>query len=197
LRYVLRRHIPPIARILLVESGSRSITEALLPRLRSAFGERIRVDLVTCYPGQPAGLPAESAVYRVSEYAGRTGRRRLYRELRALNYSLTGIVCSGETIMTKWKWALAVQVPAKIFVINENADFFWLDYTQRRIIAHFALVRSGLAGAGAARTAAQIAAFPFTLLFLLLYAATVHTRRALRQLTKTRKTRDSILKYLF
>lgn len=186
MRYALRRYIPPVTRILLIESGSRSITEALLPRLQSTFGPGVQVDLVTCYPGQPENLPEGSAVYRVADYAGRPNRRRLYQELRALDYSLTGIVCSGEALMKKWKWALAAKVPAKVFIINENADFFWLDYAQRGTLARFALARSGLAGSGAARTAAHIAAFPFTLIFLLLYAATVHTRRALRGLTSRR-----------
>lgn len=185
MRFFFRRHIPPFERVLVVESGSRGITQLLLPRIRAAFGSRIAVDLVTCYEGVPASLPEGNRVFRVSEYAGRRGRRRLYRELRAAGYSIVGIVCSGEPIMTKWKWALAAQLPAKIFIVNENADFFWLDYSQRGIIAHFALVRSGLAGAGAVRTAAGIAAFPFTIGFLLLYAATVHFRRALRMLFQT------------
>ena len=29
--------------------------------------------------------------------------------------------------MAKWKWALALRLPAKVFVINENGDYFWLD----------------------------------------------------------------------
>jgi hypothetical protein len=180
MRLFFRRRIPPVERILLVESGSRSILEALLPRIRSAFGSRTPVDLVTCYPGLPEGLPPDSRVFRVSEYAGRAGRRRLYRELRSLGYSLLGIVCSGEPIMNKWKWALALQLPAKVFIVNENADFFWFDYGQRRTMIHFALVRSGWGGAGAVRTAAQFAVFPLTLVFLLLYAAAVHSRRFLR-----------------
>jgi len=179
MRFFFRRSVPVVERILVVESGSRSILPALLPRLQAAFGTHVPVDLVTCYPGLPAGFPLGTRVFHVSEYAGPAGRRRLYRELRAARYSLVGIVCSGEPIMTKWKWALAARIPAKVFVINENADFFWLDYGQRRVIFQFALVRSGLAGAGAARTAAQIAAFPFTVGFLILYAAAVHLRRGL------------------
>jgi hypothetical protein len=38
----------------------------------------------------------------------------------------------------------------------------------------------GLAGSGAVRTLASALAFPFTLLYLLLYAAVEHARRALR-----------------
>jgi hypothetical protein len=176
----LRGRVPAIERILVVESGSRSVAQSLLPRLRASFGAGVPVDLVTCYPGLPEGFPAETRVFRVSEYAGRSGRRRLYRELRAIGYSLTGIVCSGEPIMTKWKWALVAKVPAKVFIVNENADFFWLDYGRRGIITKFALVRCGLAGSGAVRTAARMIAFPFTLAFLLIYAGVVHSRRSLR-----------------
>ena len=46
---------------------------------------------------------------------------------------------------------------------------------------HFALFRAGLAGAGAVRILARLAMFPFTLSYLLLYAATVHLRRKLRR----------------
>jgi hypothetical protein len=179
-RYFFGRRNPPVERVLLVESGSRSIAEGVLPRIRNVFGSHVRVDLVTCYPDLPAGFPPETRVFRVSEYAGRTGRRRLYRELRALGYSAAALVCSAEPIMTKWKWALAARLPVKLVIINENSDFFWFDYDRRGVIVQFALVRSGLAGAGAVRTAARFLAFPFALVFLLIYAAVIHSRRALR-----------------
>jgi hypothetical protein len=179
-RYFFRRRIPPIERVLLVESGSRSIAAAVLPRIHAVFGPHVRVDLVTCYPDLPAGFSPETRVFRVSEYAGRAARRRLYRQLRAAGYSAAALICSAEPIMTKWKWALAARLPVKLVIVNENADFFWFDYDRRGVIAHFALVRSGLAGAGAVRTAARLLAFPFALLFLLAYAAAVHSRRALR-----------------
>jgi hypothetical protein len=172
--------MPPVERVLLVESGARSIAEAVLPRIRAVFGPQVQVDLVTCYPGLPAGFPPETRVFRVCDYAGRAARGRLYRELRDLHYSAAALVCSAESIMTKWKWALAARLPVKLIVVNENADFFWFDYDRRGVIAHFALVRSGLAGAGAVRTAARVIAFPFALVFLLAYAAAVHSRRALR-----------------
>ena len=179
MRYFFRRRIPEAERVLLVESGSRSITERLLPLLRRNHGPGFTVDLVTCFPGLPTGLPPESAVYRVSDYAGRAGRRRLYRELRARHYSLLGIVCSAEPFLNKWKWALVAEVPSKVFVINENADYFWLDYAHGRTIARLALLRAGLSGAAGLRTLARLALFPFTLAGLLLYAAAVHTRRLL------------------
>jgi hypothetical protein len=30
--------------------------------------------------------------------------------------------------MTKWKWMLAARLPGKVFVVNENGDYFWLDH---------------------------------------------------------------------
>src|SRR5215472_5428420 len=47
-RYILKRHIPQPSRILLVESGSRSITETAIPRIRMQFHDAA-IDLVTCF----------------------------------------------------------------------------------------------------------------------------------------------------
>jgi hypothetical protein len=77
--------------------------------------------------------------------------------------------------------ALAWQIPAKVFIVNENADYFWLDLAHFRQIRRFVLFRAGLAGAGAVRTLARAIAFPFTLFYLLLYASVVHARRAFRR----------------
>jgi hypothetical protein len=181
-RYVLRHGHGPVNAILLVESGSRQLLERVLPNLRQNWGDDIFIDLVTCYSGLPEGFrPETTRVYRVSDYRGRALRRQLYRQLRQNGYAFTGIICSGEPLMTKWKWAVAQRVPAKVFVINENADYFWFDVHNWNKVRFLMLQRSGLGGAGAARMLAQIVALPFTLLYLLLYATVVHTRRALRR----------------
>jgi hypothetical protein len=181
-RYVLRAGHAPVNAILLVESGSRQLLERVVSNLRQNWGNDIFIDLVTCFSGLPDGFrPETTRVYSVAEYRGRTLRRRLYRQLRQNRYAFTGIICSGEPLMTKWKWAVALRVPAKVFVINENADYFWFDRRNWNKVRILAMQRSGLAGAGAARMLAQILAFPFTLLYLLLYASVVHTRRALRR----------------
>jgi len=177
MRYFFRQRVPTFDRVLLVESGSRHIPEYLLPILRRAWRPDLIADLVTCYSGLPAGFPPQTRVFFIHDYPGRAGRRRLYDELRSLRYSVMGILCSGEPIMTKWKWALAFRLPVKVFVVNENVDFFWLDYSQWRTIRHFILYRAGLAGAGAVRTLARLLMFPFTVLYLLLFAAAVHLRR--------------------
>jgi len=180
-RYFLSRRLPEANAILLVESGSRSLLEGLIPNLRATWGDGIPIDLVTCYPTLPRGFePHNTRLYPVTEYRGRAGRAKLYRELARNRYSLLGMVCSDEPLMTKWKWSLALRIPAKVFVINENGDYFWLDRGHLAPLGEFVLYRSGLAGAGAVRTLARLISFPFTLAYLLLYATAVHTRRLLR-----------------
>ena len=104
---------------------------------------------MTCYAGLPAGIRGRNTrVYRVTDYRGREGRRRLYRELRRNRYALVGIVCSGEPVMAKWKWALALRLPAKVFVINENGDYFWLDRKHLEPIRRICAVARGPGGSG-------------------------------------------------
>jgi hypothetical protein len=173
-RYFLRRRIPEPARILLVESGARHITEIIIPRLEAKFG--VPIDLVTCYPAAPAGV---ANIYNVNDFWGRKSRIALARELRANGYAIAGIVCSNERILNKWKWALAAVLPAKILILNENGDWFWLDRAHWPQISRFVKHRAGFADAGIVRAVARAAIFPFTLSYLLLYAAAAHFRRAL------------------
>jgi hypothetical protein len=180
-RYFLSRQIPQPQAILLVESGSRGLLERVVPGLRQSWGENTALDLVTCYARLPEGMDVErTRVYRTNEYRGREGRRRLYRELEQNKYELMGIICSGEPIMMKWKWALALRLPAKVFVINENGDYFWLDRGHLDLFRQIVLLRTGLAETGAVRMLARVFSFPFTLGYLLLYAAAAHGRRTLR-----------------
>jgi len=180
-RYVLSGRQPEATAILLVESGSRGILERLLPPLRQSWGKDARIDLVTCFATLPRGFPPETRLYRVRDYRGPEGRAKLYRELAANRYSHLGIVCSAEPLMTKWKWMLAVRLRSKVFAINENADYFWLDRLHFSNISTFVLLRTGLAGSGAVRILAGLVSLPFTVLYLLLYATAVHARRALRK----------------
>ncbi len=181
MRYFLTRREPPQTRILLIESGSRSLLERIHPHLRSVYGPEIAIDVVTCYGGQPEGFGPDTVVYRVTDYGSPEGRRNLVRLLRSREYSLAGMICSGEPIMTKWKWLLALRIPAKFFVLNENADYFWIHRSQSAIMRQFLLVRLGLSGAGAIRTIGRLLVFPFSVLFLLLYAFAAHSGRILRR----------------
>jgi hypothetical protein len=182
MRYWLSKRVPPFSRVLLVESGSRQLLEDLLDGLYDVHPQ-MNADLVTCYAGLPAKFDASRGrAFRVTDYNGRAGRRRLYRELAANKYNVIGIICSAEPIMVKWKWALAARLPAKLFILNENGDYFWFDRGHWSSIRHFLLFRAGLSGAGAVRTIGRLILFPLTLLYLILYAATVHFRRKLRTL---------------
>jgi hypothetical protein len=180
LRYFFRRRVPQTGRILLVESGSRHLIEHVLTPVRAMFGGSPEIDLVTCYHGEPKGFAGR--VFRVTDYGGPAGREKLRRELLDRDYAVAGILCAAEPIMTKWKWWLAARLPVKVFVINENADFFWLDWGQWRTMLAFVLYRAGLTGAAAVPALARLVFFPLTLLYLLLYAATVHLRRRIRML---------------
>ncbi len=181
MRYFFRLRFPEVERILLVESGSRNLIEQLVPILRQYWPEA-PIGLVTCYAGLPAVLAAGQGteVFHVVDYQGRAGRRRLYHELARRRYAIMGILCSGEPIMSKWKWALALRLPAKVFVVNENCDFFWLDRSQLPTMVRFVLYRTGMGGAQAVPTLLRLILFPLTLSYLLVYAALVHTRRRLR-----------------
>jgi hypothetical protein len=182
MRYFLTRSVPPFSRVLLVESGSRDLFEELLSGLYGHHPQ-MKADLVTCYAGVPKNFRTELGnVYRVNEYPDGRSRQRLYKQLAANRYVIVGIICSAEPIMTKWKWMLAARLSGKVFVLNENGDYFWLDRAHLGAIRHFVLFRAGLTGTGAVRALARLVLFPFTLLYLILYAATIHLRRKLRTL---------------
>ncbi len=180
MKYYLRRRVPPFTRLLLIESGSRHILENLIPRLREAHGAE-QMDLVTCYAGEPATFdPANGRVFRVTDYAGRAARKRLLSELRNRRHTIGVMICSGEPIMTKWKWMLAARLPLKFLIVNENGDYFWCDRSNWKTIRHFFLFRAGLTGAGAVRTIGGLMLFPFTLAYLVLYTAYIHIKRKVR-----------------
>jgi hypothetical protein len=179
LKRFLSKRIPKLNNLVLVESGDREIVEKLLPSL---YQHCLYIDLVTCFAGPPQHFhAARGRIYDIADYQGREGRKRLYAELWDKRYSAVGIVCADQPIMTKWKWAIAAQLPGKLFVVNENVDYFWVDRGNWKTVRHFALFRAGLSGADAVRTLTQLAVFPFTILYLLLYAGWIHGRRWFRR----------------
>ncbi len=180
MRYFFQRKDPPHTRVLLIESGSRWLIENVLQHLRRQFGDDVEVDIVTCYAGAPAGYDDRTTIYRVADYGTPEGRTRLVRELKARRYSSAGIICSAEPIMTKWKWMLAVRLPARIFIMNENGDYFWFHRDNWNTIKRFTRARLGLVGEGTLHTIVRLALFPFKLAFLILYAVAVHARRRVR-----------------
>jgi hypothetical protein len=180
LRYFFRRRTPSVHKVLLIESGSRHLIEHALEPIRTMFGGHLDVGLVTCYQGEPKGY--QGPVYRINDYGGASGREKLGAELEQAGYTVAGMICAAEPIMTKWKWWLAWRLPVKVFIINENSDFFWFDRSQWRTLVKFVLFRAGLSGAEAVPAVLRLVFFPLTLAYLLLYAATVHLRRRIRLL---------------
>ena len=152
----------------------------MILHVRNQFGQDVEMDLVTCYAGEPAGF--QGRVYNVNDYGGGAGRAALWADLAQRQYSVAGVICSAEPIMTKWKWWFAAKLPAKLFLINENGDYFWLDRARLRQLRRFVAYRMGLTGAAAVPGLVRLVCFPATLAYLLLYAGTVHLRRRLRQL---------------
>lgn len=173
LRYFFRRYTPHLRRALLVESGSRFVLEKFL----SSRDSSLKPDLITCYAGTPKAFSGD--IFRVQDYTTPEIRSALIRELQNNRYEVIGILCTDEAIMTKWKWLLAARVPAKLFIVNENADWFWVDYAHLHLIWHFFSFRAGMSGAGAVTTPLRLLLFPFTLLYLTFFAARAHLRRRL------------------
>lgn len=150
----------------------------MIPLFRQMYDEAAEVDVITCYAGAPQGLAGR--IYRVADYATPEARKALFAELRERGYGAIGILCSAEPIMTKWKIALPARVPAKLLIVNENADFFWCDAGNWKLIGRFVLFRTGITGASAVPAIGRLLFFPLTAAYLLAYAAAVHFRRALR-----------------
>jgi hypothetical protein len=171
---------PDMGRIILVESGSRRALEGAITGLRRTLGDRTAFDLVTCYPGSPAGLDSAASIWRTQDHGTTEARARMLNELTATGAKVVAIICSGEPIMTRWKWWLAWKLPAKVLIINENSDAFWLDTAHLRLIRQFVLARAGLTGEIAGGTVARVLMLPLVFVYLLLWASIVHMRRLAR-----------------
>ena len=162
-------------KIVIVESGPRELLETMLPFLYQTVASRSTWSRVTA-ERLHLSRRTRARFFRSVPIKGPDGRQRLIEEFSLAAHAAIGIVCAALPIMTKWKWMLAARVPAKLFVINENGDLFWADYSNWRIIKHFILFRAGLSGADAVGTIRRLD-FPFTVMFLLAYAGVVHGRR--------------------
>jgi hypothetical protein len=185
MRWFLSRAVPDPTGVLVLESGPRAVVERLIPRLREVFGPQTPVDLMTCLPSDPTSLGSgmddrRPQVWRVTDYPDRRSRWRLLREIRSRRYPITAVLCANSPLMASWRTAAVLLFPSKFLIVNENSDFFWLDRGHWRNLLRLWMHRSGIFEESAVRAAARLAAFPFTLLFLLAYAAWVHAVRGVR-----------------
>jgi hypothetical protein len=185
MRWFLSRAVPDPTRVLVLESGPRAVAERLIPRLREVFGRQTPIDLLTCFPSEPVSLSPEEGgsapeVWRATDCVDRRSRWRLLREIRSRRHPITAVVCANSPLMASWRLAALLMFPSKFLIVNENADFFWLDRGHWRNLLQLWMHRSGIFEESAVRAAARLAAFPFTLAFLLGYAAYVHLVRGVR-----------------
>lgn len=182
MRLVFRAVGVAMSRVLVVESGPRPLAERFLAHLYASHPAQ-RVDVLTCVEGDPAGLqPDRGSVTRVHLHRGFTARRALIRDFARSSYDVVAILCTGHNIMTRWKWAVALGVPAKVLIVNENADYFWLDSGNFANLLAMLKQRLNWRVTASPSLFFELLASPFVLLYLLAYSAWIHSRRALRHL---------------
>ncbi|HEX4809700.1 MAG TPA: hypothetical protein VH325_12260 [Bryobacteraceae bacterium] len=180
MRGIFSRRLPSLDQVLVVESGPRELADKFLRHLYEVQASR-QVDVVTCYGSAPPAFQPERGIcYSIHdlEFAGK--RFKLIGRLCQTRYAAVSILCSGTPIMTRWKWLIALRIPAKTLIVNENGDFFFFDWYHWRIARTMVANRMGVYGGLRIDLLGQLLLFPFTLAFLSLYAAAIHLRRALR-----------------
>jgi hypothetical protein len=183
LLFFASRWTPKLKRVLLVESGSRPAANEFLEEVYGLI-ENEQVDILTCYRTPPEAFDASRGRIFFTHDTRNGGRGRLFQTLSQSGYSAICMLCTGDSIMTKWKWAAAARIPAKVMIVNENADSFWLDRGHLRDLRNLLIERSGMKEMTPLRTLAHAIAFPFTLAIVVSFAGYMKSRRVLRSLTR-------------
>ncbi len=147
--------------------------DVAVERLKLAFGPETQVDALHCQSTPPAGVERSWSVQS-------QGRWALLRELRREGHPTAALLAAGDPIMAPWRWATLAALPAKFLIVNENADFFWLDRGNASTLVQFLQHRSGLGGESAVRSLSRIVLIPLAFGYLLFYAGAIHLIRALR-----------------
>ena len=174
MKYFFNTRVPAPTDILVLESGPRDVAAQALRGIRALFPQA-RYHLCTCWPDPPVGTVA--SVFRVVEYPSSWDKLRLLWSFRQRRWEILAILCTGEPILLWWKLLALLLLPAKALIVNENADFFWLDWGNWRIVRRFAAIRWGVSQEGLLQAFARALIFPLTLLFLLATAAWLYLRR--------------------
>jgi hypothetical protein len=167
--------------VVLVESGPRPLFDAFVGELYEHHGQNIQVDLVTCYTGQPRGFrPENGNIYRVQDFRGWEGAKQLVHLLRGRYPTTLGMICAGVPVMAKWKWMLFVALKAKVFIMNENGDYFWVDYSNTKLMLHFMAFRAGMTGENSIWLPLRLLVFPLVMAYFAAYAVWMHGKRRMR-----------------
>jgi len=179
MKYVLKRKIPEASDILLMESGSPEVARRALESIRRTFPDA-RYHLCTCQPVSVS--EGFSSVLRVSDYSTPRRKLGLLFSLRRKPWQILAILCTGEPIMWYWKMLAVFLLPLKVLVVNENADYFWLDIGHRQNLRRFLSDRWGVNLEALLLTSLRALLFPLTILYLILNASFLYLRRARRLL---------------
>ena len=179
-KWFLRKSVPPIDRILLVESGSRAEAQRLVPLLRESVCGNAPIDLFTCLPDEPSGLGTGTRAWRSYEARNHSERWRMLLGLRRERHTAAAILCGDSPLLAIWKLALAALLPAKILLVAEGEGLIWLDRAHWRKALELAISRSGVRNPEFLRKAAHVAFLPIGLTVLVAFAAKVHLVRLIR-----------------
>lgn len=180
MRWFIRREIPAIDRLLLVESGQRADAELLVPRLRHMVSTTATIDLFTCLPDQPVGLGEGTRTWRSYEAKNNRQRWKLLLGIRRQRHAAAAILCGKSPLLAIWKVALAVALPAKILLVDEVEGLVWLDRGHWRKVMRVGVSAAGLQNPATWRRLGRLAFAPIGLPVLLAFALKVHLRRLIR-----------------
>ncbi|MBI4461180.1 MAG: hypothetical protein HY648_14125 [Acidobacteria bacterium] len=176
MKYFFRTTIPSVHDVLLIESGSPKVVERSLGGVRRIF-PGARYHLLTCQ-ADASSRPFDT-VFRSSDYPSWWSKLLLLLSFRKKGYEVVAVLCTKERILWRWKMLALAVIPAKVLIINENADFFWLHWRNWRTFRQLVSVRWGMAAKLRALCSGALHAllFPFLLLFLISNAAFLYARR--------------------
>ena len=179
---LFRKSRPPFRRVLLIESGSRPIADRFLQSVYQ-FEGCSQVDVLTCFSTPPEAFQDQRGqVFFVTDPAIAGNRRQFLRALASVPYDIVAVLSTDSRILRNWKWAVSLLTRAKIVLIEENEDFFFLDYGYlRHIKVDFPRLRQEQITH--LRLAGEVLLMPLMISYLLLYAGQVHLRRLLRNKT--------------
>jgi hypothetical protein len=178
MRGFFKRTESPVRRLLIVESGPREVAELALAR----FADLPSCDVLTCYSTAPAAFDAaRGTLFSVHQPDAVANRRAFANKLAHGPYDAIAILCPGSGVLAKWKWTITAQTKARLIIIDEFGDWFFVSFFNLPQLAVLLIRRSNLASLPLLLLAAvKLILAPFVVLYLLLYTALVHLRRLLR-----------------
>ena len=180
MKWFLHKRTPPVTRLLLIESGYREETGQLIPHLRDHVCGSAPIDLFTYLPDNPEGLGEHTQIWRSYDAVSNAERWALLQRLRKEKHPAVAIICGGSPMLRLWKYVLVVMLPSKIFLIQDQSVFFWLDFWHWQVITSYVTDQCRQLLEQFLRAMVQWISLPFTLCLLLAFAIKAHIGRLVR-----------------